>query len=68
MTREQTAAMWLARWQGWLESGLRMSGYAQPEGFGACSAYRWRRSARRLEELREPWKAATLRNPPVSKW
>ena len=47
MTREQTRAMWLARWQGWRESGLRMSEYAQREGFSACSAYRWRRNARR---------------------
>jgi len=54
MTREQTAAMWLARWQGLLESGLRMSEYAQREGFSACSAYRWRRNARRSGRWVDP--------------
>ena len=45
MTREQTSAIWLARWQGWRSSGLKMSEYARREGFNAHSAYRWRRRA-----------------------
>jgi hypothetical protein len=66
MTREQTVAMWLARWQGLLELGLRMSQYAQREGFSACSAYRWRRNARRSGRWVDP-KVSASRGITVAK-
>jgi hypothetical protein len=47
MTRDETNAMWRARWQGLRASGLKMTEYAQREGFNAPSAYRWLRRARR---------------------
>jgi hypothetical protein len=47
MTREQSNAMWHARWQGLRSSGLTMKEYAQRERFNAPSAYRWLRKARR---------------------
>jgi hypothetical protein len=47
MTHEQSNAMWQARWQGLRSSGLKMTEYAQREGFRAASAYRWLRKARR---------------------
>jgi transposase-like protein len=47
MTREEMSARWLARWQGLHSSGLKMTEYAQREGFCAPSAYRWLRKARR---------------------
>lgn len=43
MTREQSNAMWRARWQGAQDAGLKMTAYSQREGFRATSAYRWRR-------------------------
>src|ERR1700738_3313989 len=64
MTREQTSAMWLARWQGWRSSGLKMSEYAGREGFNAHSAYRWRRRALRSGQWSDaaanPKKAITV--------
>jgi len=67
MTREQTRAMWLARWQGWRSSGLKMSEYARREGFNAHSAYRWRRTARRsgqwFDAAAKPGKAITVAKP-----
>jgi hypothetical protein len=47
MTRDQSNAMWHARWQGLRSSGLTMKEYAQREVFNAPSAYRWLRKARR---------------------
>ncbi len=47
MTREQSNAMWHARWTGLRSSGLTMKDFAQREGFHAPSAYRWLRKARR---------------------
>jgi transposase-like protein len=46
MTRDETNAMWQARWQGLRASGLTMTEYAHREGFNAPSAYRWLRRAR----------------------
>jgi transposase-like protein len=71
MTREQTRAMWFARWQGWRSSGLKMSEYARREGFNAHSAYRWRRTARHSgqwsDSAAKPGKAVTeaKSQPPV---
>ncbi len=45
MRREQTNAMWRDRWLGAREAGLKMTAYAEREGFRATSAYRWRRRA-----------------------
>lgn len=45
MTREQRDAIWRARWQGAEDAGLKMTAYAEREGFRATSAYRWRRRA-----------------------
>jgi hypothetical protein len=68
MTREQTRAMWLARWQEWRSSDLKMSDYARREGFNAHSAYRWRPTARRLgqwsDSAAKPGKAITVTNSP----
>lgn len=47
MTRDQSNAMWHARWQGLRSSGVTMKEYAEREGFKASSAYRWLRKARR---------------------
>jgi transposase-like protein len=67
MTREQTRAMWLARWQGWQSSGLKMSEYARREGFNAHSAYRWRRTAYRSGQSSDlaakPGKVVTVAKP-----
>jgi transposase-like protein len=67
MTRGQIRAMWLARWQGWRSSGLKMSEYARREGFNAHSAYRWRRKARRSEQWSDsaakPGKTITVVKP-----
>jgi transposase-like protein len=65
MTHEQTNAMWLARWQGLRSSGLKMTEYAQREGFNPHSAYRWLRRARRAgqwsDSAAQSGKAITLR-------
>jgi transposase-like protein len=67
MTRAQTSVMWLARWQGWRSSGLKMSEYARREGFNSHSAYRWRRTARRSgqwsDAAAKPGKAITAAKP-----
>ena len=67
MTREQTRAMWLARWKGWRSSGLKMSEYARREGFNAHSAYRWRRHARHSgqwsDSAAKAGKAITIAKP-----
>ncbi len=70
MTREQTRAMWMARWQGLRGSGLKMTDYARREGFNAHSAYRWRRTARRTgqwsDAATKPGKAITVAKPPAA--
>jgi transposase-like protein len=70
MTHEQTNAMWLARWQGLRNSGLKMAEYARREGFNAHSAYRWRRRARRLgrwcDSAAQPGKAITVTKAPAA--
>jgi transposase-like protein len=69
MTREQMSARWIARWKGCRNSGQSMSEYARQEGFGASSAYRWLRKARRSgvwSEEPEPGKAiAVAKTQPV---
>lgn len=66
MTREQSNAMWQARWEGLRSSGLTMKEYAQREGFQAASAYRWLRKARSsgmwLDEPK-PGKAIAVTKP-----
>jgi hypothetical protein len=66
MKRDQSNAMWHARWQGLRSSGLTMKEFAQREGFRAPSAYRWLRKARHcglwLDEPK-PGKAIAMTKP-----
>jgi hypothetical protein len=66
MTRDESNAMWHARWTGLRGSGLTMKDFAQREGFPAPSAYRWLRKARRcglwLDEPK-PGKAIAVTEP-----
>jgi hypothetical protein len=70
MTRQQTNAMWQARWQGLRSSGLKMAEYARREGFNAHSAYRWLRGTRRSgqcsDSAAQAGKAITVTKPPAA--
>ena len=66
MTRDQSNAMWHARWQGLRSSGLTMKDFAQREGFCGPSAYRWLRKARRCglwSDEPKPGKAMAVTKP-----